>query len=132
MRSRVRVIVKKNSEKLFIGTIVSLVLVLVASFWRRRFLTFYVFFEGSLIPTFILVLAWGYQPERIQARLYLVVYTVGASLPLLARLIYFYLMRGRLIIDVVMGVRGMKIEKVWMIFIRVAFIVKLPLYFFHL
>lgn len=46
-------------------------------------LGFYIFFEASLIPTFLLVIGWGYQPERLQARMYLMLYTITASLPLL-------------------------------------------------
>lgn len=47
---------------------------------------FYFFFEGVLIPTFILILGWGYQPERLRARVYFLFYTIFASLPLLVRL----------------------------------------------
>ena len=28
-------------------------------------------------------MTWGYQPERSQARIYLIIYTVAASLPML-------------------------------------------------
>ena len=44
---------------------------------------FYFFFEASLIPTLLLILGWGYQPERLQAGICMIIYTVGASLPLL-------------------------------------------------
>lgn len=43
----------------------------------------YIMFEASLIPTFILILGWGNQPERSQAGIYILIYTVIASLPLL-------------------------------------------------
>ena len=33
--------------------------------------------------TLMLILGWGYQPERMQAGLYLMMYTLSASLPLL-------------------------------------------------
>jgi NADH:ubiquinone oxidoreductase subunit 4 (subunit M) len=36
-----------------------------------------------LIPTLFLILAWGYQPERVQAGIYLLFYRLLASLPLL-------------------------------------------------
>lgn len=44
---------------------------------------FYIIFEFSLIPTLLLIIGWGYQPERLQAGLYLLFYTLTASLPLL-------------------------------------------------
>lgn len=48
---------------------------------------FYFFFEFSLVPTFLLILKWGYQPERLQAGMYIMIYTVSASLPLLVGLL---------------------------------------------
>lgn len=48
---------------------------------------FYFFFEFSLLPTFLLILKWGYQPERLQAGIYMIMYTVSASLPLLVGLL---------------------------------------------
>jgi NADH-ubiquinone oxidoreductase chain 4 len=42
------------------------------------------FFESRLIPTLFFILGWGYQPERVQAGIYLLFYTLLASLPLLA------------------------------------------------
>jgi len=50
---------------------------------------FYIFFEVRLIPIFILIMGWGYQPERINASMYILIYTIFASLPLL--IILFYL-----------------------------------------
>jgi NADH-ubiquinone oxidoreductase chain 4 len=31
---------------------------------------------------------WGYQPERLQASMYLIIYTITASLPLLMGLVF--------------------------------------------
>jgi NADH-ubiquinone oxidoreductase chain 4 len=44
-------------------------------------LSFYIFFESRLIPTLFLILGWGYQPERVQTGVYLLFYTLLASLP---------------------------------------------------
>lgn len=60
-----------------------LCIVLVLAFSSSNLFMFYVFFEASLIPTLILIIGWGYQPERLQAGTYIMLYTVGASLPLL-------------------------------------------------
>ena len=46
-------------------------------------LYFYILFETSLIPIFLIVLFNGYQPERFSAGLALLFYTLLASLPLL-------------------------------------------------
>jgi len=65
----------------------------VITFGCLDFLWFYVRFEASLIPTLVLILGWGYQPERIQAGTYFIFYTIFASLPLLVSImtVYYYL-----------------------------------------
>lgn len=64
---------------------VCLVLLIVVSlfFLTDNLLLFYLLFEASLFPTLFLIIKWGYQPERLQASLYFIMYTVCASLPLL-------------------------------------------------
>lgn len=54
----------------------------VLFFMTRSIFLFYFFFEASLIPTLFLILGWGYQPERLQAGFYIILYTVRASIPL--------------------------------------------------
>ena len=60
-----------------------LLMVIIIFFLTAKSLTFYVFFELRLIPTLIIVFFFGYQPEKLQARMYLLLYTVFSSLPLL-------------------------------------------------
>lgn len=57
--------------------------VVVAFFLRKKLFSFYMLFEFSLIPTLLIVFFFGYQPEKLQAFMYLLMYTVMASLPLL-------------------------------------------------
>ena len=67
----------------FLFVVISLAVMLYCTFRRVSLLSFYVFFESRLIPTLFLILGWGYQPERVQASIYLLFYTLLASLPLL-------------------------------------------------
>nr|QHQ98543.1 NADH dehydrogenase subunit 4L [Macrocheles nataliae] len=46
-------------------------------------LMFYIFFEMVLIPMMLMVFWFGSQYERLQAGMYLVMYTIFGSLPLL-------------------------------------------------
>jgi len=46
-------------------------------------LWFYICFEGVLVPIFFLILTFGYCSEKILATVYLLIYTVIGSLPLL-------------------------------------------------
>ena len=63
---------KINRIKIFSRCVCVLNLALLLTFFIRRSLWFYIFFEASLIPTLILILGWGYQPERTQAGMYMI------------------------------------------------------------
>ena len=76
-----------QSSKLFNILILVLLGIVTLFFITDRMLVFYIAFEASLLPTLILILKWGYQPERLQARFYFVMYTICASLPLLVMLL---------------------------------------------
>nr|YP_009757380.1 NADH dehydrogenase subunit 4 [Calappa bilineata]QIM59225.1 NADH dehydrogenase subunit 4 [Calappa bilineata] len=111
----------------------TLLLLLVIAFSSLDYLLFYISFEASLIPTLILIMGWGYQPERIQAGIYMLFYTLAFSLPLLLSLLALYLMNGSLVImlgeEVVMlGI----VKNIWYFATIFAFLVKLPMYMFHL
>lgn len=66
-------------------------MILILSFSFNNSLFFYFRFEARLIPTIVIILGWGYQPERLQASSYIILYTVCASLPLLIMLLKIYL-----------------------------------------
>lgn len=103
-------------------------------FSRINYFIFYLFFEISLIPTFILIIGWGYQPERINASIHILLYTIFASLPLLVLLYYLYNYYYSLnFIIIINSILNLKINKFILYFyIIFAFLVKLPLFIFHL
>nr|YP_008757616.1 NADH dehydrogenase subunit 4 [Lepidocampa weberi]AEV44881.1 NADH dehydrogenase subunit 4 [Lepidocampa weberi] len=118
-------------NKLFVFMVVFLLLVLYLVFSCQDLMLFYISFEASLIPIFIMVFGWGYQPERLQAGLYMLFYTLMASMPLLLLILYNvgvsqsgdFFMLGKL-----------SEEKNFYVYIYfvMAFLVKLPVFFFHL
>nr|WNH42404.1 NADH dehydrogenase subunit 4 [Neoperla gibbosa] len=77
-----------NYASFFLLLVVGLLGLLFCTFSSTSLFMFYLFFEGSLIPTLFLILGWGYQPERLQAGVYLLFYTLLASLPLLVGVFY--------------------------------------------
>jgi len=79
-----------NFSLLYLNLILLLRLVLISLFNRTRILTFYFLFEISIIPLLIIIIIWGYQPERLQASFYLIFYTVTASLPLLVSILFLF------------------------------------------
>jgi NADH-ubiquinone oxidoreductase chain 4 len=56
-----------------------------------------------LIPILFLILGWGYQPERVQAGIYLLFYTLLASLPLLFVILFVYNSLGFLCLFMLCG-----------------------------
>nr|WCQ78450.1 NADH dehydrogenase subunit 4 [Agriotes sp. GTI-106] len=85
---------KLNSDNYFINFFMFILLLLLLSlfmtFSSMNIFIFYLFFEISLIPTLILILGWGYQPERMQAGIYMFFYTLFASLPMMIAVFYIY------------------------------------------
>ena len=59
---------------------VVLLIFLVCTFGSLNVFSFYLFFERRLIPTLFLILGWGYQPERLQAGIYLLLAVPGHAL----------------------------------------------------
>ncbi len=68
--------------------------ILSFAFFSSSLIWFYLFFERSLIPIIIIVMYQGYQPERWNAALALILYTVTASLPLLLIFLSYTIFRG--------------------------------------
>nr|WRV01081.1 NADH dehydrogenase subunit 4 [Palaemon australis] len=127
--------VNKSSmyKSLFLVVNIFLLLTLVLTFSCLDYLLFYICFESSLIPTMILILGWGYQPERLQAGVYMLFYTLFASLPLLISLLSLYSAGGSL----VMGLSSISylsssLVIFWYFCSVMAFLVKLPMYLVHL
>nr|AGH15606.1 NADH dehydrogenase subunit 4 [Mactra antiquata]AGH15618.1 NADH dehydrogenase subunit 4 [Mactra antiquata] len=93
---------------------------------------FYFFFEFSLIPTLWMILKWGYQPERLQAGMFLLMYTAGASLPLLMCLVFVLLVVGSdSFILMELSDTGYWFSRWLLVPVLLAFFVKLPIYGFH-
>lgn len=132
--ARFRIKIINQSYKLFIFIILLLNFALLITFLTSNLLTFYVSFEFTLLPTLFIILGWGYQPERLQAGFYLIIYTVLASLPLLINLILIFNQNQSLSFRNFMWLPPCpnNITYIWWITTILAFIVKIPLYIFHL
>ena len=109
-----------------LGVIVSIV------FLVNKFIIFYTIFEFSLFPILLIVIGWGYQPERIIASISIILYTIVASLPLLAYLIFlgnftqnFSRIQDRILIR-------RQLNRLYSRILILAFLVKIPIYTLHL
>uniref|UniRef100_UPI00300350F9 NADH dehydrogenase subunit 4 n=1 Tax=Theopompa ophthalmica TaxID=2908871 RepID=UPI00300350F9 len=120
----------KYYNNIFLFMVLMLLLMLWCTFCSMDMMTFYFFFEGSLIPTLFLIFGWGYQPERLQAGVYLLFYTLAASLPLLLGILWLSNSLGFTIFSL-MYLKGFMSIYLYLSMIM-AFLVKVPMFMLHL
>lgn len=94
-------------------------------FFSSNFLFLYVFFELTLFPIIIMILVYGRQIEKINSRYYLIFYTIVCRLPWL--LVFFFI--GS---DLFLNYLFMFFSWEFVFFFSLLFLVKFPIYFFHL
>nr|YP_010946552.1 NADH dehydrogenase subunit 4 [Episymploce wulingensis]WGO57270.1 NADH dehydrogenase subunit 4 [Episymploce wulingensis] len=114
----------------FLFTVLFLLIMLYCTFSSMSLFSFYLFFESSLIPTLFLILGWGYQPERLQAGIYLLFYTLLASLPMLVCIMYVYNSLGLIDFNLI----GIMTDCNILLYLGmiIAFLVKMPMFMVHL
>nr|YP_010326877.1 NADH dehydrogenase subunit 4 [Olene inclusa]UNP54133.1 NADH dehydrogenase subunit 4 [Olene inclusa] len=114
----------------FLFNVIFLLIMLFMTFSVMNMFMFYLFFEASLIPTLMLIIGWGYQPERIMAGIYLLFYTLFVSLPLLMGIFYVFSEMGSMMIYFL---KFLNLNNYLLYFSMImAFLVKMPMYFVHL
>nr|AYQ19009.1 NADH dehydrogenase subunit 4 [Ptilodactylidae sp. 2 ACP-2013] len=123
-----KIYMKNVYVEFFMLVMLSLLLFLYMAFCSMNLFMFYLFFEASLIPTLILIMGWGYQPERIQAGVYLLFYTMFASLPMLLVILYLYKWNSTLEFPLLEGNYSIFMY----LCMNTVFFVKMPMYFLHL
>nr|YP_010252272.1 NADH dehydrogenase subunit 4 [Grandidierella taihuensis]QTX95230.1 NADH dehydrogenase subunit 4 [Grandidierella taihuensis] len=117
----------KMTGNLFLVVLMVLLIFLLLSFMFNNYLLFYISFECSLIPVFMLILGWGYQPERSMAGLYMMFYTIFASLPLLVIILNH---SGESGLSMLLGAHS--VSGFLNFFLIAAFLVKFPMFIVHL
>lgn len=130
--SRHRIHFLRSNSYYFFFRVLFLCIILVFTFLTPNLLIFYFYFEASLIPTLLIIIGWGYQPERIQAGVYFLFYTITASLPLLLCLVYIYYDLGTFAL---ISLNFLNLDySSFFIFLplSLAFLVKMPIFFTHL
>nr|AFP16937.1 NADH dehydrogenase subunit 4 [Omonadus floralis] len=120
---------KKFWSEMFLLVNLILLLSLFLTFSFMNLFMFYIFFEVSLIPTLMLIVGWGYQPERLQAGVYLLFYTLLASLPMMISLFYYFNLNNSLEFSLMI----VEFDSLFMFLCMVlVFMVKIPVYGIHL
>nr|YP_010890512.1 NADH dehydrogenase subunit 4 [Colpocephalum eucarenum]WIM51518.1 NADH dehydrogenase subunit 4 [Colpocephalum eucarenum] len=116
----------KEKKKGGLFLICTLMLVLVVMFLSMNTIFFFSMFELSMIPTMLLILGWGYQPERLEAFFNFFYFTSIPSMPLLVYLLSGNVPTMMLIIDPA----KMTLNFFFFLLFTV-FLVKIPLFFAH-
>ena len=122
----------KNWNSLIIAGLLTRLLI---CFNSDNMLVFYVFFELRALIIFLIVLRLGYQPERLEARLYLLLFTVFTSLPFFALILYLGERRGITVFlrARLAPLRGLsEINRVVSVILVLGFLTKFPMYFVHI
>nr|AFJ95732.1 NADH dehydrogenase subunit 4 [Frankliniella intonsa]WKD81358.1 NADH dehydrogenase subunit 4 [Frankliniella intonsa]WKD82255.1 NADH dehydrogenase subunit 4 [Frankliniella intonsa]WKD82268.1 NADH dehydrogenase subunit 4 [Frankliniella intonsa]WKD82281.1 NADH dehydrogenase subunit 4 [Frankliniella intonsa] len=96
-------------------------------FMSSNLFSFFFFFESTLIPTFLIVIGWGMNIERIQSSLYLFYYTLFSSMPMLVSIFYLSSMNNSLFFSFMWG-GYMSLCYFFLIF---SFLVKMPMFLLH-
>ena len=118
--------------KSFFFCLIFLILSLIFSFSSTNIIIFYFFFEWSLIPIFIIIIGWGYQIERIKASLYILFYTLFASLPLLLVIVIIIITNySRSIFFLIVSSNKLYMVTSLTFFTALAFLVKFPMFLVH-
>nr|YP_009445862.1 NADH dehydrogenase subunit 4 [Eurythenes maldoror]ATX68770.1 NADH dehydrogenase subunit 4 [Eurythenes maldoror] len=116
-------------SSMFMAVSVGLLGFLILSFSFSSFLLFYLSFESCLIPILLMILGWGYQPERAQAGIYMLMYTLFGSLPLFFMILSMGLDKGS---SYMWWASSVSEGWVMSVFLVGAFLVKFPMYSVHL
>nr|YP_009500722.1 NADH dehydrogenase subunit 4 [Homotoma ficus]AWU48943.1 NADH dehydrogenase subunit 4 [Homotoma ficus] len=111
--------VEFNEQKFVLKLMFMMVLYfLEVVFYSDSLIMFYIGFEASVIPILLIIFGWGYQPDRLEAGFYMIMYTVFFSLPLLLSIFLWEFML-------------ISMNSIILVFL-LAFLVKFPLFGLHL
>nr|YP_010297291.1 NADH dehydrogenase subunit 4 [Anthus roseatus]UML36907.1 NADH dehydrogenase subunit 4 [Anthus roseatus] len=123
-------------KRIFISTMILAQPFILLAFSASELMLFYIAFEATLIPTLILITRWGNQPERLNAGIYLLFYTLASSLPLLIAILHLHNQIGTLYFPM-LKLSHPPMTASWTnlmcgLALLLAFMVKAPLYGLHL
>nr|AQW42011.1 NADH dehydrogenase subunit 4 [Corvus splendens]AQW42999.1 NADH dehydrogenase subunit 4 [Corvus splendens]UQK93768.1 NADH dehydrogenase subunit 4 [Corvus splendens]UQK93781.1 NADH dehydrogenase subunit 4 [Corvus splendens]UQK94223.1 NADH dehydrogenase subunit 4 [Corvus splendens] len=123
-------------KRIFITTMITVQPFILLAFSASELMLFYIAFEATLIPTLILITRWGNQPERLNAGIYLLFYTLASSLPLLITILHLHNQIGTLYLPM-LKLSHPTMNNSWTgllasLALLLAFMVKAPLYGLHL
>nr|YP_089625.1 NADH dehydrogenase subunit 4 [Uraeotyphlus cf. oxyurus MW-212]AAS13753.1 NADH dehydrogenase subunit 4 [Uraeotyphlus cf. oxyurus MW-212] len=125
-----------NYKRVYILMFILLQTTLILAFSATELMMFFIMFETTLIPTLIIITRWGNQTERLNAGTYFLFYTLIGSLPLLIAILILQNEMGTLSMTLTKFLppidKSTNSNQTWWFACLIAFMVKMPLYGFHL
>lgn len=118
-----------NPSSLYLLVLLSILTLLFLTFSVSSSVVFYILFERCLVPILIIILGWGPQPERSQAGVYLLFYTIFGSLPLLIAILHCNSLAGS---GYIFSIKFSTTGLIRALCLSLAFLVKFPIYGAHL
>nr|YP_009728667.1 NADH dehydrogenase subunit 4 [Asobara japonica]QHR84923.1 NADH dehydrogenase subunit 4 [Asobara japonica] len=124
---------KTKNKKIFMNLMLFMTLTLLLSFLSMNMMTFYIYFETSLIPIILIIMGWGYQIDRIQASMYMLFYTLVGSLPLLIMIMLIQQNNNTSMMNILWMKNIYNMNNLYLFLImNMAFFIKMPMYMLHL
>ena len=123
----------RNSYKQFVILILLIELLLLGSFVITNLFWYFVFFEGVLIPMYLIIGWWGSRERKINASMYFFIYTICGSFFMLYGIYSLDGIYGTLEYEVLLNVQLTKADqlKLWLFFF-IPFAIKVPMFPFHI
>ena len=123
----------KNYFLIWIKILYIIFFTLILFFSTNSLIRFYIYFELSVIPMFIIIIGWGYQVERLSASLALIFYTISASIPFFIFLLIYFSNQKIFFFTQFFFLRNCQ-NLFWLglLSATTAFLVKLPIFMAHL
>jgi NADH-ubiquinone oxidoreductase chain 4 len=122
-------IMRKEYQLCFIGMLV----LLIGVFTVLDLLGFYIFFEGVLIPMFLIIGVWGARELKITASYYFFFYTLVGSVLMLLSIFYIYYITGSTDYLVLINYKlDADVQKVIFLCFFASLAVKIPMFPFHI
>jgi len=122
-------IMRKEYQLCFLGMLV----LLIGVFTVLDLLGFYIFFEGVLIPMFLIIGIWGARELKITASYYFFFYTLVGSVLMLLSIFYIYYITGSTDYLVLINYTlDSDVQKVIFLCFFASLAVKIPMFPFHI
>lgn len=121
----------KKNEKNFYLYLIFIHLSLTLTFLSSNIILFYIFFEFTLIPMFLMMNLMGSRVEKKKASYYLFMYTFISSMFFLISLLFIFNQVGSLNFDTLNNI-SLSNQNIIGFFFVIGFLCKLPLFPFHI